>query len=277
MEQVAHDFVPVFTRFFVALWNWLMRLLIRVGLMSAFKTRPWLHAVLIFLLMAIAPYVGIFFLVAALVASGHGAKIDNNFMGVVPEKKSERFMDAESDEEEREAYQGEAMLRVYESGLPIEDTMKAHDAVGKLYDMKKTKEESMGRNQTIPTKRGQRLLTISGWIAATLAVAYLVLVACIEQGGFAGRIAYMAGMTLDLPTIITVAVARYARRAWRVVAAVMLAALLGELLVAITSPTGDFGSMLLMRLAGQATVALIIRALFKKRREFSSLSKASKT
>ena len=142
IEQIGREAVPLLTRFFVALWNMLMRALISVRIMPVFRKQPWFHAVLIFLLMAIAPYVGVFFLIAVIVAMGHGAKADNNFMVSLNEKKAERFMGAESDEEEREAYQGEAMLRAHESGATMEEAKKVYEAIGKVYDMQKAKGEA---------------------------------------------------------------------------------------------------------------------------------------
>lgn len=86
LEKAANESVPVLARFFVGLWNLLMKALIAVGIMPVFRKQPWLHAVLIFLLMAAAPYVGVFFLVAAIVAMGKGAKADNDFVVSVSEK-----------------------------------------------------------------------------------------------------------------------------------------------------------------------------------------------
>jgi len=123
-------------RFFIAIWNMLMRVLIALRLMSTFRKLPWLHAVLIFLIMAIAPYAGVFFLIAACVAGSHGAKADNNFTASVRDKH-ERFMGARSDEEEREAVQGEAMLRAWESGATPEQAGKVYEAMGALYDKQK--------------------------------------------------------------------------------------------------------------------------------------------
>lgn len=141
MEHTNNHSPSVVVRFFISLWNVLMKGLVAVGVMPAFRKRPWLHAVLIFFIMAAAPYIGLFVLIAALIASGNGAKAANNYMATASDK-SERFMGAQSDEEEREAYQGEAMLRAYENGVPIEDAMKLHDAMGKLYDRQKMKQEA---------------------------------------------------------------------------------------------------------------------------------------
>jgi hypothetical protein len=140
IEQIGRDAVPILTRFFVAIWNLLMRGLIAVGIMPVFRKQPWLHAVLIFLVMAAAPYVGVFFLIAGLVAGSHGAKADNDFVVSLNKKAPERFMGAQSDTEEREAYQGEAMLRAHESGATMEEAKKVYEAVGELYDRQKARE-----------------------------------------------------------------------------------------------------------------------------------------
>lgn len=142
IEQIGRDTVPILVRFFVAIWNLLMKALVLVRLMPLFRKRPWLHAVLIFLVMAVAPYVGMFLLVAGIVANSRGAKADNDFIVCLQEKQSARFMGAQSDEEEREAMQGEAMLRAYEGGLSMEDAAKVYDAIGEVYDMKKAKEKT---------------------------------------------------------------------------------------------------------------------------------------
>lgn len=144
IEQIGRDAVPILTRFFVAFWNLLMRALIAVGIMPIFRKTPWLHAVLIFLVMAVAPYVGAFFLIAGLVAGSHGVKADNDFVVSLGKKIPDRFMGAESDEDEREAYQGEAMLRAYESGATMEEAEKVYQAVGELYDRQKAKEDTGG-------------------------------------------------------------------------------------------------------------------------------------
>lgn len=52
----------------------------------------------------------------------------------------------QTDEEERAALQGEAMLRMLEAGHSTENAMKVHDAIGELYDMKKSKGEIGGRD-----------------------------------------------------------------------------------------------------------------------------------
>lgn len=139
MEQVGREAAPVLTRFFVAFWNVAMKALVAVRLMPLFRKRPWLHAVLVFLVMAAAPYAGAFFLIAACVAMSKGAKPDNDFIVRLQEKQPVRFMGAQSDEEEREAVQGEAMLRAYESGVTMDEAMKVHEAMGEVYDMQKAK------------------------------------------------------------------------------------------------------------------------------------------
>lgn len=140
MEKAAHETVPILVRFLGASWNILMWVLGVTGLMPLFKKAPWLHAVLIFVLMAIAPPVGVFVLIAGCVALNKGVKAESNFMVSMGKEPPERFMGAQSDEEEKEAYQGEAMLRVYENGATMEEAQIVYDAMGKVYDMQKAKE-----------------------------------------------------------------------------------------------------------------------------------------
>lgn len=140
MQRVAHDAIPPLTRFFIALWNLLMKALVAVGLMPSFRKQPWLFAVLIFVIMIPAPYFGVFIIAAGCFALNNGAEPDNNFMASLREKKTKRFMGAQSEKEEREALQGEALLTAYENGATIDEAMKVHEAMGQLYDAKKDKD-----------------------------------------------------------------------------------------------------------------------------------------
>ncbi len=78
--KATKDLFPSLLRFFAAIWNLLMKILITIGLMPFFRKMPWLHAVLVFILLAIAFPLGVMLLITGFVAMHKNVKSENNFM-----------------------------------------------------------------------------------------------------------------------------------------------------------------------------------------------------
>lgn len=134
MQGVFHDFMRLLVRFLVVSWNMFMRIIMFFGIMPWFQKRPALFLVLGFLLLAFVLPLGVYFMAAGLV-SFDSKNAGDSF---IQRKNPLRKPDFQTDEEEREALQGEAMLKMLEAGHSTENAMKVHDAIGKLYDMKKS-------------------------------------------------------------------------------------------------------------------------------------------
>ena len=79
IEQTAHDAVPIVIRFLSASWNLFMKGLTTVGIMPVFRRTPWLLVMLIVVIMALIPPVGIFLFIIGIVALDKGAKVENDF------------------------------------------------------------------------------------------------------------------------------------------------------------------------------------------------------
>ena len=142
LEKVGADFVSLLVRFLVISWNMFMKILLFMRVMPLFRRTPSLFLVLGFLLLAFVFPVGVYFAAAALV--GFDSKnTDNDF---IQNKKPNKRPDFATDDEEREAMQGEAALRVIEAGHSIEKASIVYEAIGELYDMKKNKGEIGGRD-----------------------------------------------------------------------------------------------------------------------------------
>ena len=86
----------------------------------------------------------------------------------------------------------------------------------------------------------------------------------IEHSGTRGLAAIALGLMFDFSTIVTVLLARYARKNWHVIVGVTIATLICAAGGAGSGST--FELLLQLRLAGQGILALIVRTLFKKKR-----------
>lgn len=80
LDEAVRTAIPVVTKLLLQLWNHAMRLLVGLSIMSIFRKRPWLFAVIIIVAFVVFIPLGFLSVACAVAAFSKDAKAEDDFI-----------------------------------------------------------------------------------------------------------------------------------------------------------------------------------------------------